>query len=272
MTMRLAFSTLGCPDWSIEQVGEGARRYGYEGVEIRLLDGEIIPAELPAARRSEIKRALQGLEICCIGTSCRFTYPDAAERAQNRADAERYMALASELDCPMIRVFGGNLAPGQTIAEGTKLIADSLNQLAPAAERAGVDVVLETHDAMSAGQAVHDVLAGVSSRSIAALWDSHHPYRMGETPEQTWELIGARTKHAHVKDARREGDRWQLLPLGEGEVPVREMLATLAAHGWGGWVSVEWEKKWHAELAEPEIAFPQHSELLRRYLSELGAL
>jgi sugar phosphate isomerase/epimerase len=272
MAMRLAFSTLGCPGWTIEQVGEGARRSGYEGVELRLLDGEIIPADLPTGRRAEIKRALSGLAIPCLGTSCRFAYPDPEERARNRAEAERYLALAGDLGCPMIRVFGGNLAPGQLLTEGIANIAESLNQLAPAAERAGVAVVLETHDAMSAGQAVHDVLASVPSRAVAALWDSHHPYRMGETVEQTWELIGPRTRHVHVKDARRQGDGWQLLPLGDGEVPVRAMLATLHRHGWDGWVSLEWEKKWHPELADPEQAFPQHADLLRQYLRELGAL
>ena len=35
MAMRLAFSTLGCPSWTIEQVGEGARRSGYEGEQVR---------------------------------------------------------------------------------------------------------------------------------------------------------------------------------------------------------------------------------------------
>src|SRR5687767_15500147 len=55
---RLAFSTLGCPAWTIEQAGEAARRLGYEGVEIRLLDGEIIPADLDAAWPSRVKKAL----------------------------------------------------------------------------------------------------------------------------------------------------------------------------------------------------------------------
>jgi hypothetical protein len=44
------------------------------------------------------------------------------------------------------------------------------------------------------------------------------------------------------------------------------MLATLAANGWSGWVTVEWEKKWHPELADPEAAFPQHMRVLRQYV------
>jgi hypothetical protein len=32
---------------------------------------------------------------------------------------------------------------------------------------------------------------------------------------------------------------------------------------------VEWEKKWHPELAEPEVAYPRHIELLREYVRDL---
>jgi sugar phosphate isomerase/epimerase len=271
MAFKLAFSTLGCPGWTIEQAGEAARRYGYAGVELRLLDGEIIPADLDADGRARVKRALAGLGVPSVGTSCRFTSPDGAERARNRADAERYLQLAADLGAETIRVFGGNLAEGDTLEVGRDRIAESLNELALAAERVDVRIALETHDAMSAGQAVADVLARVPSAWVGALWDSHHPYRMGESAEQTYRLLEGRILATHVKDARREGDRWQLLPMGEGEVPVREMLAALHGHGWSGWVSVEWEKKWHPELAEPEVALPQHVEVLGRYFQEIGA-
>ena len=55
-------------------------------------------------------------------------------------------------------------------------------------------------------------------------------------------------------------------------IVLAPLLDKKARHGWSGWVSVEWEKKWHPELADPEVAFPQHAELLRRYMGELGAL
>jgi sugar phosphate isomerase/epimerase len=262
---RLAFSTLGCPAWTIEQAADAARQMGYEGVELRLLDGEIIPANLDATGVTRVKRALDGLGIPSVGTSCRFTSPEADARAKARADAERYLALAAELGAESIRVFGGNLAEGDALEVGIARIAESLNLLAPAAEKAGVKIALETHDAMSAGRAVADVLARVPSPWVGALWDSHHPYRMGESPEQTYRLLAGRILSTHVKDARREGERWQLLPLGEGEVPVRAMLDTLRANGWSGWVTVEWEKKWHPELADPEVAFPQHMRVLRDY-------
>jgi fatty-acyl-CoA synthase len=54
--------------------------------------------------------------------------------------------------------------------------------------------------------------------------------------------------------------------MGEGEVPVREQLKVLEQYGYNGYVSVEWEKKWHPEIAEPEIALPQHIAWLKSVL------
>ena len=44
----LAWSTLGCPDWTFEQAAEHAAANGYRALEVRLLDRDIIPADLPA--------------------------------------------------------------------------------------------------------------------------------------------------------------------------------------------------------------------------------
>jgi hypothetical protein len=53
---------------------------------------------------------------------------------------------------------------------------------------------------------------------------------------------------------------------------VREALIALHQIGYDGWLSVEWEKHWHPEIAEPEIALPQHVERLRAYLQTLQSV
>jgi fatty-acyl-CoA synthase len=80
------------------------------------------------------------------------------------------------------------------------------------------------------------------------------------------EQLSGRVINVHLKDARRTADGWQLVLLGEGDIPVEEGLRSLHAMGYDGYISVEWEKKWHPEIAEPEIAFPQYLRVLRTYL------
>jgi sugar phosphate isomerase/epimerase len=97
---------------------------------------------------------------------------------------------------------------------------------------------------------------------------------MGQRRAEVWSDLGGRTLLAQVKDARRETarpDGWQLVLLGQGEVPVREILQLLYGGGYAGWISVEWEKRWHPEIEEPEVALPQHLSPLSKWLTELEA-
>jgi hypothetical protein len=58
--------------------------------------------------------------------------------------------------------------------------------------------------------------------------------------------------------------------LGDGELPIRDALRSLHERGYAAAISVESEKRWHPELAEPEIAYPQHLALLHQYERDLS--
>lgn len=270
----LAFSTLGCPNWSFEEAASQAAEHGYAGLEVRIYDGDVIPADLSADERAYIKEILQQYQIKMIGigASTRFAFRDADTRQDNIEQLVAYLELANDLEVPMVRTFGSPGTLDISMQDAIKYVAESLNAVAPAAERLGVDVIFETHDAFCKGVDVGAVLRQVPSQAIGAVWDVHHPYRMGEDIHATWEAIGDRVKHVHIKDARRREDgSWQLVLLGEGEVPCRDVIQLLAEKGYTGYLSAEWEKKWHPEIEEPEVALPQHAEVLRRWMAELPA-
>ena len=267
----LVFSTLGCPDWSLEHAADVAVANAYAGIEIRVLDGDIIPADLSPTRQAEVRNIMQsrGLSIAGLGASTRFTAIDPAERQANVDELRRYIQLANALESPLVRTFGGHVAEGSNLDQAVDWVAEGMAAVMPDAERHGVTVMLETHDAFCRGQEVARVLAQVDSPHAQAIWDVHHPYRMGESVEDTWDFIGARLGHVHLKDARRRDDGgWDLVLMGQGEVPNRAVIDLLLANGYTGAFSAEWEKKWHPEIEEPEVALPQHAEVLRGWLAE----
>ena len=264
--MQVAFTTLACPGWSVDQVITAATAYGYGGVEWRLIDGEVIdPVEGHAALLDAVRRCrAAGLSVPAIDTSCRFNHAERAKREAEVATAYRWIALAAEAEVKVLRVFGGADPEGVDAQEATAWVVEALAACADEAEAAGVTLALETHDAFSSARRVAKVLDQVRSPAVAALWDSHHPYRVGESPAEVPALLGKHIVHVHVKDARRlSGDAWQLVELGQGEVPVREVLRALEEYGYRGAVALEWEKKWHTELAEPEAALPAQRQWLR---------
>lgn len=265
--MKFAFSNLGCPLWTTEQTANTAVRLGYNGVELRLLDNEVIH---PVHDAEKVRQAVatfdsRGVEVCAFDTSCTFNFSDPAERTRNIADLQAWIRLAEEVQVPILRVFGG-AGKGEEPKQQNQWVIDSLRQIAPLAEQAGITITLETHDSFASAHRTAEVLTAINSSAVAALWDSHHPYRMGETAEDVWQLLHTYVAHVHVKDAcrdDRETSGWRLVLIGEGEVPVRKQLQCLYTNGYTGYVSVEWEKRWHPEIAEPEIALPQHIEWLR---------
>jgi fatty-acyl-CoA synthase len=234
---------------------EAVREYGYGGLELRLLGGEPIDVlSLDAGTRRGVGTTLAraAIPLVCLDTSIELAQPFDRE-------LPAAIELASEWGAPAVRVFGGASGELDDIARRLELVLGR-------AEELGVTIALETHDSFASAVRVGELLQLVGSPSFGTIWDVHHPYRFGEAPADVLRALGARVHLVHLKDARRRDDEWELVALGEGEVPVRESLAALRAAGYDGWLTLEWEKRWHPELAEPEVALPRERETLARWL------
>jgi sugar phosphate isomerase/epimerase len=270
--LRIAFSTLAFPDSTLASAVARGRRWGYAGVELRLIDGELIDPSMPAADRARVKRtvAAVGLPVVAVDSSIRLTDDDPGPQLR------RFLELASDWESPLVRVFGGSLpAEGPERQVQLRAAARVLEASVPFASRLGVAIGVETHDDFSASSTVAELLAMADPDRVGAVWDSHHPHRVGERPAEVYENLAGRILLAQVKDARRnrvqrgrrtQAGEWELVLLGEGEVPVRQMLELLTAGGYRHWISVEWEKRWHPEIEEAEVALPQHLALLARWM------
>ena len=108
--MKLAFSTLGCPDWELPKIIAAAREWGYEAVELRALGGSLDLLDRREFSKQQIARTRfelesHGIAICCVDTSCTFHSPDASERAAQVQIALAHAELAAQLGAPIIRVF-----------------------------------------------------------------------------------------------------------------------------------------------------------------------
>jgi sugar phosphate isomerase/epimerase len=259
---RVAFSTLAFPDATLASAVSLGRRWGYAGVELRLIDGQLIDPSLPTADRARVTRTLAGLPVVAVDSSIRLTGDDPGPQLG------RFLELASDWESPLVRVFGGALAAGGPARRRQlRAAAAVLESAVPLASRLGVAIGVETHDGFSASAAVAELLAMADPDRVGAVWDSLHPHRMGERPAEVYANLGRRILLAQVKDAQpTAGGGWQLVLLGEGKVPVRQMLGLLMAGGYRGWVCVEWEKRWHPEIEEPEVALPQHRRLLTEWM------
>jgi sugar phosphate isomerase/epimerase len=170
------------------------------------------------------------------------------------AMAERAAAIGA----PAIRVFGGPIPDGLTMDDVSQPTAEALAATA-ASMPTGVALLVETHDAWSRGS----VIAAITSDDVGVVWDVAHTHRSGESPRETLEHIGL-PGLVHMKDALGE----TLVHFGEGDVPTSDAIAVLREIGYEGWLSFEWEKLWHPELDDPDIALPRAQTALQTLLAD----
>jgi fatty-acyl-CoA synthase len=269
--MKFTLNTLGAPGWSLEDTARNARAYGYAGVDLRLLDGEVISLDSVRANRGRIIALFppDELPVAVLATSVRLATREPSSRHATLDEARQWIDVAADLRIPVIRFFAARTPPELDLHASIQAVGEMLALLSEHAAQSGVRIGVETHDEFASARTVGSALQLAPGDAVGAVWDLWHTARAGELPDQVLAYLKGRVINVHLKDAKRSTDDWQLVLLGEGDIPVREALRLLHLAGYDGYISVEWEKKWHPEIAEPEIAFPHHIRVLREYVREM---
>lgn len=260
--MKTSFSTLACPDWNLSETLRAATACGYDGVELRVISGELDLWNLPEFKSSSLTRTRaiiqdNGLVISSVGSSACFDSPDALERERNFDSALRMAEVATGVGAPSIRIFGDRIRAGSNRKETASRIAESLSRLAIRLKPDGVQVWLETHGDFATAADVSEIFSQVTCPEVGIIWDPANAFEQnGEAPRISSHL-SSRVRHVHLKDQLTDpqGETRYVL-TGEGQFPLEMMFASLASINFDGFVSFEWEKLWHPELAAPEIALP----------------
>jgi sugar phosphate isomerase/epimerase len=272
----LAFSTLGCPKWPWTRVLEQAAALGYAAIELRGVEGEMDLTKRPEFSGTRIGQALKdldalGLKISDLGASSRMHEADPKVRAAQLDEGRRFIDLAAKLKVPYVRVFGDKVPPGEARADVIPRVVDGLRALGDHAKGSGVSVILESHGDFADSPSLQAIFEGAAHPNVALLWDAHHTFVLGkEAPAQTFKALGSYVRHTHLKDSRPEGTGVRYVLTGTGTVPVKDTVGVLVKGGYKGYYCFEWEKAWHPEIEDPEVAFPHYADQMRRYLAEAG--
>jgi sugar phosphate isomerase/epimerase len=272
----IAFSTLACPTWGLEKILDFAQQHGFAAVELRGLEGNMdLPSHVAFAAGTigETKKEIagHGLKIACVSSSARMGEEDSQKRAKELSDGKRFIDLASALGAPYVRVFGdGKEEPDGKPRDALKArVAAGLRELGEYAGTKQVTVILESHDNFTSSAALEDVLAQAGSKNVALLWDAHHTFATGgEDPGFTVKQLGPWIRHTHLKDSTGSGKDRKYVLTGRGNVPIELQIRALQGIGYTGFYCFEWEKVWHPDLEDPEIAIADYARVVSGYLRQ----
>ncbi len=250
MSLCRCFSSLGCPELTLPEVLALAERHAVAAVELRALAGSVELADYFAREYGTpegLAARLRGspVRIAALNASLRLVGSTAAERDQ----LEAFAPWADAVGARWLRVFDGGHAGD---ASELRAAAETIRWWRMRRQARGwqADIMVETHDSLFTAAAIRQFRASVPD--VAILWDAHHTWKKGdEDPVDTWSAIRDGVVHVHVKDSvSRPSARhaWTYVLPGEGEFPAAALLARLSADGFGGAVSLEWERMWHPYL------------------------
>ena len=267
--MKISFSTLACPDFSWSDIYSMAKDLGFNGIEVRGIGEEtnVVKAKPFTAEKVDATAAkLQqlGLEVPCLSTGCCLKFADQHDAIVEEITA--HVDLAEKLNTPYIRILA-DLTPEPQGEVDDTAVGTLLKEIADIAEKKNVMLLVETNGVYSDTARLKKLLDSVDSKAVGALWDMHHPYRyMGETGQQTVENLGDYIKFIHVKDSAIQDGKLVYKLMGEGDMPLHEMLSALQKIGYDGYISLEWVKRWSKDLYAAGIVFPQFARYMKPYL------
>ncbi len=272
----ISFSTLGCPTWPWRTILDVAAREGYAAIELRGLEGELDLPRRPEFSPTALRTTLADmgaldLRVICLGSSVQLHHRDPQVRAGHLDDGRRFIELAAALQAPYVRVFGDRLLDDEPKAVGVERVAEGLRRLAADARGTGVEILIESHGDFTDSPTLAAILKAAGA-GVGLLWDAHHTAVAGrEAPKQTLSALEPWVRHTHLKDSRPEGDGRRYVLTGRGDVPVADTVRALLAADYTGYYCFEWEKMWHPEIEDPEVAIPHYVRVIREYLAKPAA-
>lgn len=268
----LSFSTLGCPDWTFQQITDFAVQHGYKGIEVRGIQRQLDLTKCPEFSTEENRKATlalmkeKGLQFVGLGSSANLHFPDGAEREKNLADAKRFIDLAQQINCPYIRVFPNNFLKDQEKNTTIDLIIKGLLELGDYAKEKNVSVLMESHGDVVKIEDLEEIMRSAEHTNVGLVWDISNMWTVTkESPVEAYKKLKKYIRHTHIKDAKLVDGKPQYTLLGQGEVPIFEAIDALSKGGYKGYYSFEWEKMWHPEIAEPEIAIADYSKVMKQH-------
>lgn len=271
----MSFSTLGCPDWTLDQILEFASSHQFRGVEIRGIQRELDLSKSQHFSSDENIRATirkfsdKGLKIINLGATSAMHHPKGEDRDKALDEARRFISIAEKCKCPYIRVFPNNFPPGQEKEATVHYMAENLSELGNFAKGSGVKVLMETHGDLVKSNEIAKVMNMTDNKNVGLVWDISNMWTVTREPvADVYRNIHKWICHTHIKDMDEVNGKEHYALMGQGKVPIFEAIDILAKDGFKGYYSFEWEKLWHPEIAEPEVAIAQYAEVMKEHFKK----
>ncbi len=298
MNYKIAGHTMGTPEYTVLEALELFKKIGLDGAEIVVQDDykSGLPTECTQEQLDEVKKKAEELGIRIIALTpynSKFNSLDEEIRHQEMNSLRKVIGYAQYLGAEYIRIYAGNYAGNETDPDDNKWakLIESMKELGDDAQKAGVTLVMENHFntmTVSAKQSM-DAAIAIDHPAVGILYDQANlTFTLQEDYETALEIQSSKVRYVHTKDLEfkagntafvsdevshpKEEDRNVYTRIiGEGTVPWPQILKLLRDKGYEGWLSMEYERRWHPDdIPDASIGMKQGAEYLRKVMAEIA--
>jgi sugar phosphate isomerase/epimerase len=247
MSIELALSTAICPDYTAEKVIELAQAVGIHQVELITTSSEY-PALAcdpmvgdPHKLSEQFKAA--DIKVACIQLSVCMHHEDKHDIAKAQSRVEHAFRVARTLGCPYVRIQGNNVKPHESRRRVISRMVDNVHILGEKAAEHGVTLLFENNGSFAKAKDWWTLLNMVEHPMLGVCWNPTNAYAVGEMPGISIPMLHHRIHVVRVNDLA-EGSGNNFVAIGEGSVPVREVIHRLMGIGFGRVITIAYDKAW----------------------------
>ena len=253
--MKLAISTLVCKDWTLEETIAVCCTCGIDALELRMGIHDWSKENLPDHHYAQMQKQLER-EGLCVSDLATGVVVD-ADSKESLQQIERCAQIARILGCKGLRIMLGHFRTRwseKIEAPDHAGIVRWLQAAEPIMAQYDTEIWIETHNEYSSGASLADLVNEAALNRCHFIWDIMHPLEVGEQPADTIAHMKQHLVHVHIKDGKPWPDKdlasFCYTALGDGELPIQQIIRQLNEIHFAGYYSLEWEAIWREELRE----------------------
>jgi sugar phosphate isomerase/epimerase len=188
--------------------------------------------------RARVLLDARGIGVSAIGSPIGKSSLD-LPREYELERLRRAVTVAHQWGIRLIRIFSFYVPQAEADSARAEVLA-RLQILVAEASRAGVVLVHENEKGIYGDTPTRcqDLLTSIDSPALRHAFDPANFVQVGVQPmRDAWPMLAAYTAHVHIKDAR-FGDG-SVVPAGQGEGAIADLLAALAHANYQGFLTLE---------------------------------
>ena len=271
--MKVAFSTVACPEWTLQRVAREGEAAGFNGVELRTFGsaGAQFACEPfltdPAKIRTMMADA--GLEIVCLATGLKFDDPISPplvghilfDQEKSFRACKHAIDLAAQLECPFVRVFGFERQGNECRKSALARINDRLGKCLDACDRTGVRLLIENGGSFSKASDLIEILDMADNNLLVASYSVAVAAQAGDNVEAGVRLLDDRLGALKIKDFSGTSPA----TLGTGTVPNSAAICAARCINFKGPIVFEFDRAWNASLGDPVAALQNAAPIMHQW-------